>query len=56
MRQSKWSLKIEQNIVKVNQQFFNEMSENLNFNLVIRTYKMTKVILDFLKSQSNLSK
>ena len=31
------------------------MSENLNLNLVIRTYKVNKLNLDFLKSQSNLS-
>ena len=32
------------------------MSENLNLNLVIRTYKFNKLNLDLLKSQSNLSK
>ena len=56
MRQSKWSLKIEQNIVNIKPAILYEMSENLNLNLVIRTYKFNKLNLDLLKSQSNLSK
>jgi len=45
----KWSLKIEQNKVKINQQFFTK-SENLNFNLVIRTFTMDLSIVNILEN------